>query len=553
MKAGAIAVVKNEADIIESFVRHNLDHVDRLFVVDNGSTDGTVDILEALVAEGLALTLTHEPGSDHPQSRVIAEVLVTLEQDLDWVFLLDADELIEPVGSAPLAQTLATLDPRYCHTARWEFFVPTAADDPTEVDPVRRIRRRRLGSVDPWLSKAIVPRRYLGDSGISVSAGNHSIRGPHGRFLHHQECTQVRLGHFPIRSAAQLRAKAVVGDWAISSRVLRGPGEGHHWSEIAEKVLARSALDPATLTSLASNYGSWADARDHDLEDRPLAGRPHPLRYPPPAEEPYPSVALEFAREHFGALRRTALRSGRTVVTKTPHGLVAHRGEGPIAEALERYGEWVPLQTDFLLSLVGSGATVVDLGAGCGQFSLAAGHRVGSRGRVIAVEDSPGSFPFLCTTAVLNDLPWLAPQNSWDRQDRAAGPVDLIRFGSDQQLGAAVPWLRDLTVPSTPVVVLDVPASESTRQAVEVLRRAGYKGWWHLEPVGRADNFAGASTGSADHRHLVAILLPPGSEEPGLVPLTGWDDDAAGIWQAQGARPFRPPVIWVPDLDDDQD
>ena len=37
----AVATIKNEADVIEAMVRHNLAFVDRMVVLDNGSSDGS--------------------------------------------------------------------------------------------------------------------------------------------------------------------------------------------------------------------------------------------------------------------------------------------------------------------------------------------------------------------------------------------------------------------------------------------------------------------------------------------------------------------------------
>lgn len=52
--------VRNEADIVEAFVRHNLTVLDALAIVDHGSLDGTADILRRLIGEGLPVFLGHE-------------------------------------------------------------------------------------------------------------------------------------------------------------------------------------------------------------------------------------------------------------------------------------------------------------------------------------------------------------------------------------------------------------------------------------------------------------------------------------------------------------
>ena len=69
---------------------------DRVVVVDSGSTDGTVDIATTLGAQVLV----------HPfvtQARQFNWALSQLPADTDWVFRLDADEVVSPA----LAQSLA--------------------------------------------------------------------------------------------------------------------------------------------------------------------------------------------------------------------------------------------------------------------------------------------------------------------------------------------------------------------------------------------------------------------------------------------------------------
>jgi hypothetical protein len=64
------AMVRNEADIIEAFVRHNVRVLDGLAIVDHGSFDGTSEILAALVAEGLPVSMVRDESTGQDQSVV---------------------------------------------------------------------------------------------------------------------------------------------------------------------------------------------------------------------------------------------------------------------------------------------------------------------------------------------------------------------------------------------------------------------------------------------------------------------------------------------------
>ena len=45
MRLAGITIVRNECDIVEAFVRHNGAVLDQLYVLDNNSSDGTLEIL----------------------------------------------------------------------------------------------------------------------------------------------------------------------------------------------------------------------------------------------------------------------------------------------------------------------------------------------------------------------------------------------------------------------------------------------------------------------------------------------------------------------------
>jgi glycosyltransferase involved in cell wall biosynthesis len=99
MRFFGVACVKNEANLIEAFVRHNLVYWERLMLLDHGSTDGTSAILQALRVEGLPLEIVSDDGIGKLQgARMSGLMREAARQGADWVFLLDADEFIRPRG-----------------------------------------------------------------------------------------------------------------------------------------------------------------------------------------------------------------------------------------------------------------------------------------------------------------------------------------------------------------------------------------------------------------------------------------------------------------------
>src|SRR5262249_25036579 len=92
----AISTVKNEIDIVEAFVRHTMNFVDHLVVADNGSTDGTLEILRGLEAEGLPLTVSVDPSAGKYLSQRMTRLMREAVQRhaADWVVPLDADEFL---------------------------------------------------------------------------------------------------------------------------------------------------------------------------------------------------------------------------------------------------------------------------------------------------------------------------------------------------------------------------------------------------------------------------------------------------------------------------
>lgn len=75
-----------------------------------------------------------------------------------------------------------------------------------------------------------------------------------------------------------------------------------------------------------------------------------------------------------------------------------------ITPSLFMYGCWEPYESQLMTTLLRPGMTVIDIGAHVGYHSLLAARVVGSTGRVISFEPSPGNFDLLANNIRINGL-----------------------------------------------------------------------------------------------------------------------------------------------------
>jgi GT2 family glycosyltransferase len=238
-----IVAVKNECDIIESFVRYNLRVLDGLAAVAHGSTDGTGAILARLCDEGLPLLVVDEGGPAQLQASrmntLLGRVRATRRPLL--VFALDGDELIRAADRQALLRACAACPADRTPVLPWMTYMPTVRDDPREVDPLRRLRHRRAFEPTAF-HKVVLTRHLLDDDRVCIGDGNHLLLDGGGREIESLVVRDIALAHFPVRGSDQIRAKACIGSLAVRLDRQRGAGHGHFWATVLDRLLPRIDL-----------------------------------------------------------------------------------------------------------------------------------------------------------------------------------------------------------------------------------------------------------------------------------------------------------------------
>src|SRR5262245_43659768 len=144
MRIVAISMVKNESDIIESFIRCHAPLVDAHYVLDNDSGDSTFAILTRLRDEGLPVVPIRDVDGDYDQGRKTTALMrrAAAETGADVIVPLEADEILPARGRLGLEAMLGTIAPGSIGLMGGLNYVPAHDDDPREPDPLRRITHR---------------------------------------------------------------------------------------------------------------------------------------------------------------------------------------------------------------------------------------------------------------------------------------------------------------------------------------------------------------------------------------------------------------------------
>lgn len=219
MRLVAVSIVKNEADIIEPFVRHTLAWVDHHLVFDHDSTDGTREILGALRREGLPLTLYTDAALGNLQqarSNFLSR-LAAREQSADWILPLDADEILTgPGGRAALEEFLTSCDAARPASLPLVNYFPTTEDDAGLANPVLRLCH--CESAPPRTRKVMVPRPLALDETVSAGKGSHALQRGNEALTDQPLPDGFHLAHLALRSPQHQVLRVVLAELQKLSR-----------------------------------------------------------------------------------------------------------------------------------------------------------------------------------------------------------------------------------------------------------------------------------------------------------------------------------------------
>jgi len=224
-------MVRDEADIVGAMVQHHLDQgIDLFLVTDNGSVDGTTEILEEFARQG-RIELRHDPRHLKQQHEVVTAMSrEAARRGARWVLNADADEFwIAQDGASTIRETLERIDP-----AIGAFVVPVTDMTGPPAAAGTGLQRliyqdRRPDELMRSLgihSHATPDVAFVASEDVVVAQGNHFVNvESHGQ---PSPGEGLEVLHFPWRSWAQFSRKVENAGRAYEASPHLKPSANHH-------------------------------------------------------------------------------------------------------------------------------------------------------------------------------------------------------------------------------------------------------------------------------------------------------------------------------------
>lgn len=269
MKITVIGMLKNSADVIETFIRANALYADNFILIDNGSTDRTNQILKSLQLEGFQIDLFSDPDSAYFQSMRMNLLIqkITREYDVDWIIPLDDDEILASnMDGVSVRDIISALDTNTLYYANWRLFVPTEEDNPNEICVAKR-QTYTFSDKMVTSHKVIFHRDLASLDDFRIVQGNHDIKGIEAPKV---DLTNLFVAHYPVRSVAQITSKALVGWTNYLALPIREKGNGDHWKEIYDLVKNAGDISIEQLWMICLCYSDCKDLEQLEVQLRPL-------------------------------------------------------------------------------------------------------------------------------------------------------------------------------------------------------------------------------------------------------------------------------------------
>jgi hypothetical protein len=213
-------LVRNEVDVIEGNIRFHLDHgVDFIVATDNGSTDGTREVLEKFSRQGV-LHLIEESSRVFEQEKWVNRMgrLAYEHFHADAIFHADADELWMPQSGSLKTEIFSPGSADVLYVPVRVMLLQDKRGEEIFPDDVAYMVSRPLNKLFDQMMQEVEQQSLLlyrqpgkvfcktRKGYLDVVQGNHHIQNKSAK-ISHKPASDIEILHFQIRSKQQFFKK----------------------------------------------------------------------------------------------------------------------------------------------------------------------------------------------------------------------------------------------------------------------------------------------------------------------------------------------------------
>lgn len=235
MKIGLITQIRDEIDIVETFVAHVDSLFDTVYFIDHQSIDGSGEYLSCIASQRPGWRYYILDSKTKLQTAAINFLLHEIfNEGVDYLFLLDGDEFIDIQSRAALEDLINDkLLPNDLGSLRWKNCICNSFKN-TKFSQTSRIWVPPENSL---FEKVVLTRKFYSNhkNRFKVSAGNHSVTVSDN----FQAPTKTNIGniiHIPIRSTKQVIKKVLTTVIAYRGYKKREPSNSFQYYDMLKKV-----------------------------------------------------------------------------------------------------------------------------------------------------------------------------------------------------------------------------------------------------------------------------------------------------------------------------
>lgn len=213
------AIAKNEGPYFQEWIGwHRKQGVEKFYIYDNESTDGTREVLEPYIASGL-VDYTYFPGQKM-QLAAYDDCFERHRLEMRWLAIIDLDEFIVPIKDRSIPEFLHRMEKYPVVEINWLVYGSGGAKKQEPGGVMERFRRHSLPEhrLNTHVKSIVDPRRVCGMIGCheaarlsGKAADSHGVPLTKGFRDRKPQQDVIRINHYAIKSYEEFLSKRARG------------------------------------------------------------------------------------------------------------------------------------------------------------------------------------------------------------------------------------------------------------------------------------------------------------------------------------------------------